>query len=105
MDTKDASEKEKVAAVPTIITDSFDTKSRIASIQLQKGKSKVIESYALIKVVDPAVDKNGKKAKGKLSTTYIKAPVVPAKNELYFTFNVPKEAQEYLFKEIKRQIK
>ncbi|MDO7172414.1 sulfatase [Mariniflexile sp. AS56] len=95
--TKDASEKENIAAVPTIITDSFDAKSRKVSVELEKGKSKVVESYALVKVGDPAVDKNGKKTRGKLSTTYIKVPVVAANNELDFTFNVPKEAQEYIF--------
>ena len=95
--TKDAAEKEKVAAVPVIIGDSFDSNSRKASIQLEKGKSKVIESYALIKIGDPAVDKNGKKTKGKLATTYIQVPVVAANNGLDFTFNVPKDAQEYIF--------
>ncbi|CAH8283032.1 arylsulfatase A-like enzyme [Mariniflexile fucanivorans] len=96
-DTKDASEKVNITAVPKIVTDSFDANSRKASIQLEKGKSKVIESYALIKIGDPAVDKNGNKIRGKLATTYIKVPVVTTSNGLDYTFNVPKEAQEYIF--------
>ena len=97
--TKDASEKENIAAVPMILTNSFDAKSRIASVQLEKGKSRVIEGYALIKIGDPVkASKNGKVAKqGKHSTTYVKVPVVAAKDALGFTFNVPKDAEEYIF--------
>jgi len=64
---------------------------------LESDKSKVIESYALIKIGDPVrIKKNGKKARqGKHSTTYIKIPVGSGKNNLEYTFNVPKEAMEY----------
>jgi hypothetical protein len=95
--TKDASEKENIAAVPTIIGDTFDKKSRKVSIQLEKRKTNVIESYALIKIADEVkVKKNGKKGKlGKHSTTYIKIPVDVSKNNLEYSFIVPKEAIEY----------
>ncbi|MEP3838634.1 MAG: sulfatase [Algibacter sp.] len=97
--TKDASEQENIAAVPTITTDSFDAKSREVTIELEKGKSKVDESYVLIKIGDPIkVKKNGKKAKqGKHSTTYIKVPVDGDKNKLNYTVTIPEGAKEYIF--------
>ncbi|MDN3663902.1 sulfatase [Algibacter miyuki] len=97
--TKEASEKGNIAAVPTITSDTFDIKSREVSIELEKGKSKVVESYALIKIGDPVkVNKNGKKAKqGKHATTYIKVPVDCDKNKLKYTVTIPKEALEYIF--------
>lgn len=95
--TKEASEKENIAAVPKIISDSFDKKSRKVSIQLEKGKTNVIESYALVKIGDPViVNKNGKKVKQKKhATTYIKIAIDVCKNNLEYVFIVPKDAIEY----------
>lgn len=92
--SKDASEKESIAAIPNILSDSFDTTSRKVSIKLEKGKSKVIESYALIQISDEPA-KNGKR--GKLHSTYIKIPVDCSRNKLSYSFDIPKEAKEYIF--------
>ncbi|WP_081965116.1 sulfatase [Polaribacter sp. Hel1_85] len=87
---KDPSDKEKLASIPVVVTDSFDATSRKVSIQLEKGKSKVIESYALIKISD----KPSATGKKKLHTTYIEVPLEACKNKLEYTFNVPKGAYE-----------
>lgn len=90
---------ENIASIPVIIADSFDVKSGKASIKLEKGKSKVIESYALIKIANKEKkSKNSKKRKPKKhSSTYIKVAVDCSKNNLGYTFNVPKETKEYIF--------
>jgi arylsulfatase A-like enzyme len=90
---------ENVGSIPVIISDSFDKKSRKVSIQLEKGKSKVIESYALIKIANKAKkSKNGKVRKqSKHSATYIKVPVECNKNKLDYSIKIPKEAIEYIF--------
>ncbi|WP_179375920.1 sulfatase [Winogradskyella wichelsiae] len=83
-----------VSAIPVIVNDVFDAKSRQVAIQLEKGKSNVIESYALVKISDKAkANKKGKKSKVK--STYIKVPVAVGSNNLEYTFTVPKEAKEY----------
>jgi arylsulfatase A-like enzyme len=89
-------ERQNVASIPVIISNSFDADSRKASITLEKGKSKVIESYVLIKIANKAkVKKNGKKRKqNKHSSTYIKIPV-ESNNKLNYTITIPKEAKEY----------
>ena len=92
--TKDASEKKNIAAIPMIINDSFDANSRKVSIQIEKGKSNVIESYALVKISDE-VKGNKKGKKRKVKSTYIKVPVEVGSNQLNYTFNVPTEASEY----------
>jgi hypothetical protein len=94
--TKEASEKQNVAAILVVASDAFDAKTRKLSVSLEKGKTNVIESYALVKIGDPAkVDKNGKKRKlGKHGATYIKVPVESNKNGLEYTLTVPKEALE-----------
>ncbi|WP_339881483.1 sulfatase [Polaribacter vadi] len=92
--TKDASEKKNIAAIPMIINDSFDANSRKVSIQIEKGKSNVIESYALVKISDE-VKGNKKGKKRKVKSTYIKVPVEVSSNQLNYTFNVPTEASEY----------
>ena len=79
--------EDNVATIPVIVNDAFDEESRKVSIQLEKGKSKVIESYALIKISDkPRV-----KGRKKLKTTYIEAPLEASKDKLEYTFNVPKD--------------
>ena len=70
--------------------DVYDAESRKVSIQLEKGKSKVIESYALIKISD----KPSAKGKKKLKTTYIEVPLESSKDKLEYTFNVPKDTHE-----------
>ncbi|MDN3663901.1 sulfatase [Algibacter miyuki] len=94
--TKDASEKEHVAAVPVVTGDTFDTKTRTLAVTLANGKSNIIESYALIKIGDPATfDKQGNKRKlGKHGATYIKVPVDSSKNQLEYTLTVPEDALE-----------
>lgn len=85
-----------VAAIPVILNDAFDTQSRKVSIALEKGKTKVIESYALIKIADKAKKKKKKKGKKrKVKSTYIKIPVEVSRNQLEYTYTIPKEAQEY----------
>ncbi|WP_298946161.1 sulfatase [uncultured Polaribacter sp.] len=92
-------ETENIAALPNIIVDVFDSKSRKVSIQLEKGKSEVVRGYVLIKIGDPVKSsKNGKKVKQKKhSTTYIKIPIDSSKNKLEYTVTLPKEAREYIF--------
>ena len=88
--------EDDVVAIPVIVNDTFDAESRKVSIQLEEGKSKVIESYALIKIADKSKakkKKNGKKRKVK--STYIKIPVKVSRNTLDYTFTIPKGAQEY----------
>jgi arylsulfatase A-like enzyme len=93
---------ENMESIPVILTDSFDKKSRKVSIQLEKGKSKVIESYALIQIANKTKkSKNGKiRKQSKHSATYIKVPVDCIKNTLRYTINIPKEAKEYIFNAI-----
>ena len=79
---------DKVASIPVIANDAFDAKSRKVSIQLEKGKSNVIESYALVKISDNAKVR-------KVKSTYIKVPVEVGRNKLDYTFTIPKEAKEY----------
>jgi arylsulfatase A-like enzyme len=80
---------ENVAAIPVIINDTFDAASRKVVVTLEKGKSNVIESYALIKIA------NKGSRKGKHSSTFIKAPLEASKNNLEYTFTVPKDIIEY----------
>ena len=82
--------EEDAAAIPVIVNDVFDANSRTVSIQLEKGKSNVIESYALIKISD----KPSATGKKKLHTTYIKVPLESSKDKLEYTFNVPKDVHE-----------
>ena len=84
---KDSSDKEKLAFIPVVTTDVYDAASRKVSIQLERGRSKVIESYALIKISD----KPRAKGRKKLKTTYIEVPLEASKDKLKYTFNVPKE--------------
>ncbi|RCW92141.1 sulfatase [Winogradskyella arenosi] len=81
-------------SIPTIISDSFDEKSRTVSIALEAGKSKVIESFALIKISDQP---NGKGKRKKIKSTYIKVPVKVSSNALEYSFTIPQEAKEYGF--------
>jgi len=91
---KNASDKIAVAAIPVVINDDYNAKSRQVNVQLEKGKSEVKESYALVKISDPVkVNKNGKKRK--VRSTYLKVPVAVSANGLDYTFTVPKEAIEY----------
>lgn len=94
---KSEQDKENVASIPVIINEAYDGKTRKYSISLEKSKSKVIESYALIKIANVVkVNRNGKKARqGKNSTTYIKVSVDSSKDSLEYSFTVPKEALEY----------
>ncbi|WP_179348361.1 sulfatase [Winogradskyella pacifica] len=86
--------EEDVAAIPVITKDVFDAASRKVAITLEKGNSNVVESYALVKISDKAkAKKKGKKRKVK--STYIRIPVDAGKNNLEYTFTVPKEAIEY----------
>ncbi len=82
---------EEVTSIPVIANDVFDAESRKVSIQLEKGKSKVIEGYALIKISD----KPSGKGRKKLKTTYIEVPLEASKDKLEYTFNVPKDTHEY----------
>ena len=94
--TKDASEKQNIAAIPVIDSDDFDKETNKLSVTLAKRKSTIIESYALIKIGDPArVDKKGRKKKrGKHGATYIKIPVTSSENQLEYTAAIPKDALE-----------
>jgi len=94
--SKRGEQLENADAIPVVLVDSFDNKSRKVAVKLEKGKSKVIESYALIKIANKAqVKKNGKKRKqNKHSSTYIKIPV-ESSNKLNYTITIPEEAKEY----------
>jgi hypothetical protein len=94
--TKEASEKQNIAAIPVVVTDIFDAKTNKLSVTLEKGKSNVIESYVLIKIGDPAtVDKNGRvRKRSKHGATYIEIPVESNKNGLEYTATIPKDALE-----------
>jgi len=87
----DSSDKEKLAFIPVVATDVLDTISRTVTIKLEKGKSKVVESYALIKISD----KPSAKGRKKLKTTYIEVPLEFSKDKLEYTFNVPKDTYAY----------
>ena len=84
---EDPTDKEKLALIPVVATDVCDTLSRTVSIKLEKGKSKVVECYALIKISD----KPSAKGRKKLKTTYIEVPLESSKDKLEYTFNVPKD--------------
>ncbi|WP_225035236.1 sulfatase [Winogradskyella sp. SM1960] len=94
---KSEEDREDVASIPVIINESFDTDSRKASITLAKGKTKVIEPYALVKLAKKLRrKKNGKTRKyGKHDTTFIKIPLDSSKNNLEYTFTVPEGIIEY----------
>jgi len=89
--------RSNVASIPVIANDAFDAKSRNVSISLEKGKTNVIEAYALIRIANKAkAKKKGKKAKyGKHDTTFIKVPLDASKNSLDYTFTVPEGVIEY----------
>ena len=92
-------EKENISVLPNILIDVFDGSSRKVSIQLEKGKSEVVNGYVLIKIGDPVkFAKNGKKRKQKKhSTTYIKVPVDSSIDKLEYTVTLPEGAREYIF--------
>ena len=94
---KSDGDKEIVASIPVIVNDSFDKKSHNVTITIEKGKTNVIEAYALVKIANKLKKKkNGKKGKyGKHDTTFIKVPLASSKNNLEYTFNVPKGVIEY----------
>jgi hypothetical protein len=85
---------EDVASIPVIINDTFDPNSRKASITLQKGKTKVIEPYILIKIANASVLKKKGKIR-KHSTTFIKLPLEAGKNNLEYTFTIPQDVMDY----------
>jgi len=85
---------EDVASIPVIINDTFDPNSRKASITLEKGKTKVIEPYILIKIANASVLKKKGKIR-KHSTTFIKLPLEAGKNNLEYTFTIPEDVMDY----------
>ena len=94
---KNGADNENVASIPVIVSDSFDADSRKVSITLEKGKTKVIEPYALVKIANKLKKKkNGKTGKyRKHDTTFIKVPLEVSNNNLEYTFTVPKGVIEY----------
>ena len=94
---KNGADNENVASIPVIVSDSFDADSRKVSITLEKGKKKVIEPYALVKIANKLKKKkNGKTGKyRKHDTTFIKVPLEVSNNNLEYTFTVPKGVIEY----------
>ncbi|MEH1006447.1 sulfatase [Winogradskyella sp. ECml5-4] len=86
-----------IASIPVITNDAFDAKSQSVTISLEKGKSKVIEAYALVRIVNANLKKKkGKKGKlGKHDSTLIKIPVKSSKNNLEYTFTIPEDIIEY----------
>ncbi|MDO5973833.1 sulfatase [Flavivirga jejuensis] len=82
------------SSLPVVVGDSFDKKSGKASIQLEKGKSEIIESYAIVKISD---ENTAKKKVRKVKSTYYEVPVKASANKLGYTFTIPKEAKEYIF--------
>ncbi|MEP1486812.1 MAG: sulfatase [Algibacter sp.] len=94
LETKKYLGKDKAVLVPKIIKDVLDKGTNNATVELEKGKSKIIEAYALIKIQDEVrMKKNGKKSKVK--STYLKMLVDSNSNKLCYSFKVPKEAKEY----------
>ena len=91
MDVTDPADKEKLAFIPVVAMNVLDTIARTVSIKLEKGKSKVVESYALIKISD----KPSAKGRKKLKTTYIEVPLESSKDKLEYSFKVPKDTYEY----------
>ncbi len=83
-----------VAAIPVITSNTFNAASRKATVQLEQGKSKVIESYALVKISDP-IKRTNKGKKKKVRSTYLKVPVNISNNGLEYNYAVPEEAVEY----------
>jgi len=66
-------------------TDIYDAESRTVSIELEKGKSEVVECYALIRIGK----ENIKRGKKRLATTYIETPLESSKDKLSYTVKVP----------------
>jgi len=96
LETENYLGKEKVIFVPKITKDQLDTETNKATVKLEKGKSNIIEAYALIKIEDDIKGKsNEKAAKGK--STYIRVSVDCNIKELTFSFTIPKKAKEYIF--------
>ncbi|GAA3651485.1 sulfatase [Flavivirga jejuensis] len=92
---KDASEKAKATTIPTIVSDSFNKKSKKYTVKLEAGKSKVIEAYALVcyQNLNAKKKKNGKPRK--IKGQYESLPVESSKDKLEFTLTVPNEATQY----------
>ncbi len=87
--------KENAVYVPKITHDYFDSKTNNATIQLEQGKAKINNGYALIKVQDEIKGKsNGKK--GKTRSTYLKLPIDTSTDGLTYSFKVPKNAVDYI---------
>ena len=87
---KDPADKEKLAFIPVVKTDTYDAESRTISIELEEGKSKVVECYALIRIGKENI-KRGKKS---IATTYIETPLESSKDKLSYTVKVPEGVYE-----------
>ncbi|MDO5969592.1 sulfatase [Flavivirga aquimarina] len=94
LEKKDYLGKENAIYVPKIIKDVFDSKTNRATVELERGKSKINDGYALIKVQDKIRKKSNEK-KAKTKSTYLKIPINTNEAGLSFSFKVPKEAKEY----------
>ncbi|WP_299668795.1 sulfatase [uncultured Polaribacter sp.] len=87
--------KENAIYVPKIIHDDFNSKTNRATIQIEQGKSKINNGYALIKVQDEIKRKsNGKKTKTR--PTYLKVPIDTSNDGYTYSFKVPKNALDYV---------
>ncbi|WP_298946158.1 sulfatase [uncultured Polaribacter sp.] len=91
--SKTKGEAENVATIPKVMSDSFNKENRQFTVKLEKGKSKVIEAYALVSFQNlNSVSKNGKKRK--IKAPYVSVAVDVNKNNLEYTLTVPKGATE-----------
>lgn len=95
LETKNYSGKEKSTLIPIITTDFYDKNSSTAIIEIVTGKTKIKESYALIKIQDETKLKNNEKS-SKVKSTYIKIPVQANNNGYKFTAKIPKTALDYV---------
>lgn len=94
LETKNYLGKEKAVLVPKIIEDVYDAKSNTATIEIETGKAKIKEAYALIRIQDDHI-KKGRKVPKK-STTYVKIPVKADNKGFKFTAKIPKYAFDYV---------
>ena len=71
-------------------TDVYVADSHTVSIELEKGKSEVVEAYALIRIGREKI----KRGKTSIATTYIETPLEVSKDKLSYTVKVPEGVYE-----------
>ncbi|MEP4889931.1 MAG: sulfatase [Aliiglaciecola sp.] len=79
--------------VPEVASSNFNKKSRVATVKLVTGKTKLKEAYLLLEIAKTKGNKKG----GKKFITYKKVPVEINQQELMISGVIPEEYDAYLF--------